>query len=109
MNEFTHLFLIAIIGFSLGVFFYAGLWWTVQKCVSSDHVALLFLSSLLIRMATVLSGFYFMMKQDWLIPSWQGLVFCLVTFALARYVVTRVTYTKPKASMRTHKDTTHAS
>ncbi len=75
-------------GILLGMFFYAGLWWTVLKIVSSKNVALWFLSSLLLRTSIVLLGFYFVMGDNW-----QKLVAGLFGFTLARILVTRLTRT----------------
>ena len=38
-------------GALLGVFFFGGLWWTVQKGVASERPAFWFLGSLLVRTA----------------------------------------------------------
>ena len=113
MGELINLTWAACIGLGLGGFFYGGLWWTVQKSVSSAHVALWFLTSMLIRIFAVLIGFYFILKSDWLIPSWQALLVCIVAFATARFIVTRLTYSKPKSESHSLKrsasmDTKHA-
>ena len=113
MNEMINLIWAVCIGLGLGGFFYSGLWWTVQKTVSSVHVASWLITSMLIRMSVVLFGFYFMLKNDWLIPAWLALLVCMVAFAMARFVVTRLTHTKakPKSHSRkgsTSKDTKHA-
>ena len=82
MNETWQMIAAGLDGGALGAIFFGGLWWTVRRGVSSAHPALWFLGSLLVRMAVVLAGFYFVGHG-----SWQRLVACLVGFILARLVV----------------------
>jgi F1F0 ATPase subunit 2 len=90
MNEFLLLLfalLLALLeGALLGVFFFAGLWWTVRKIESSKQVALLFLGSMLLRSSIVILGFYFILGDNW-----QRLLAGLLGFIIARIVVTRLT------------------
>ena len=85
MIEACQLLAAAIGGAGLGAFFFGGLWWTVKKGVSSQQPALLFLGSLLLRTAIVLTGFYFIARDDW-----RGLVAGLAGFVMTRFVITRV-------------------
>jgi F1F0 ATPase subunit 2 len=73
-------------GALLGVFFFAGLWWTVRKLESSKQVALLFLGSMLLRSSVVILGFYYIPGDNW-----QRLVAGLLGFIIARIMVTRLT------------------
>ncbi|MGB5396690.1 MAG: ATP synthase subunit I [Gammaproteobacteria bacterium] len=73
-------------GALLGVFFFAGLWWTVRKIESSKYVALLFLGSMLLRTSVVILGFYFILGDNW-----QRLLAGLLGFVIARIIVTRLT------------------
>jgi F1F0 ATPase subunit 2 len=73
-------------GALLGLFFFAGLWWTVRKLTSSKHVALLFLSSMLLRTGIVVLGFYFILGDNW-----QRLLAGLLGFIIARIIITRLT------------------
>ena len=50
MNEILNLILALAAGFLLGVIFFGGLWWTVQKGLSSRRPAFWFLGSLLLIM-----------------------------------------------------------
>jgi F1F0 ATPase subunit 2 len=68
-----------VAGALLGGFFFAGLWWTVRQLGSSQHVALLFLGSMLFRTGVVIVGFYFILGE-----SWQQLLAGLVGFILIR-------------------------
>jgi F1F0 ATPase subunit 2 len=52
MNEILNLILALVAGFLLGAFFFGGLWWTVQKGLSSRRPELWFLGSLLLRTFT---------------------------------------------------------
>jgi F1F0 ATPase subunit 2 len=79
MNEVLVLALAGVAGFALGAVFFGGLWWTVQKAVSSRRPALLFLGSLLLRMSITLAGFYAVGHADW-----QRLLACLFGFVVVR-------------------------
>lgn len=86
MNETLSLLLAGVIGFLLGAIFFGGLWWTVRKGLSSRQPAFWFLGSLLLRMAIVLMGFYFVGRGDL-----KRLLVCLLGFIVARFVVTWLT------------------
>jgi F1F0 ATPase subunit 2 len=86
MNEVMAWALALIAGALLGGIFFGGLWWTVLKGVSSRYAALWFAGSLLVRTAITLAGFYLVARA-----SWQGLLFCLAGFVVARLVVTQLT------------------
>ncbi len=79
MNEPSGLASALLAGALLGMMFYGGLWWTVQRGVSSKRVALWFFASLLLRMGVVLAGFYFVAGGHW-----QRLLLCLLGFVMAR-------------------------
>ena len=59
----------------LGVIFFGGLWWTVQKGVASEAPAFWFLGSLLLRTSLILAGFYLVS-----LGHWSRLVACLLGF-----------------------------
>ncbi|MDT8310729.1 MAG: ATP synthase subunit I [Methylophaga sp.] len=86
MNEFPYLMLALLEGISLGVFFFAGLWWTVRQLDSCRHVALLFLTSMLLRTSVVILGFYFILGDNW-----QHLLMGLLGFVIARIIIIRFT------------------
>lgn len=75
-----------VAGIALGLIFFGGLWLTVKRTVSSKRPAVLFLGSLLLRVSVALVGFYFVSQG-----SWQRLLFCLVGFIVARYLVIHFT------------------
>jgi F1F0 ATPase subunit 2 len=90
MTETLSLILALITGISLGAIFFGGLWWTVQKGVSSKQPALWFLGSLLLRTWLVMAGFYFVGRGNWV-----RLPICLIGFIAARLMATR--FTRPEA------------
>ncbi|MBA6327674.1 ATP synthase subunit I [Colwellia sp. MB02u-6] len=73
-----------LVGVMLGVFYFAGLWWTVRKLGSSQYVVLLFVFSLLFRTSAVIAGFYLILGDNWL-----HLVAGLVGFMVVRFLATR--------------------
>ncbi len=81
----------AFAGALLGGFFFGGLWWTVRKGLHSNHPALWFFGSTLLRTGLVLTGFFFTSAGDW-----RKLLACLLGFFVARIVVTRLTRINPE-------------
>lgn len=71
-----------IVGFALGIFYFGGLWLTVQYLTRSSRPALVSMVSLLVRMAVTLIGFYLVLDGQWL-----RLIVCLVGFFVARFVL----------------------
>jgi F1F0 ATPase subunit 2 len=88
MREALLLVLALLGGVALGIVFFGGLWWTVQRGVSSKQPALWFFGSLMVRTAIVVAGFYFVMHGDW-----RRLVASLFGFILARLSIVRLTST----------------
>jgi len=86
MTELLQMALVLIAGMLLGALFFGGLWWTVRKGLSARQPALWFGTSLLLRTASVLAGFYFVGGQHW-----RRLLLCLLGFFIARLIVTRWT------------------
>jgi len=85
MNEALYLLLALVMGLLLGTLFFGGLWWTIQKGMSSERPALWFLSSLLLRMSLTLAGFYWVARDHW-----GRLLLCCLGFIVARLIVTRL-------------------
>jgi F1F0 ATPase subunit 2 len=85
MSETPKVIVALLAGGFLGAIFFAGLWWTIRKGVSSRLPALWFSGSLFVRMAIVLPGFYFATCGHW-----PRIVACLTGFLLARMAVTRM-------------------
>jgi F1F0 ATPase subunit 2 len=84
MSEIPALALAFFAGALLAMLFFGGLWWTVQKGVTSERPALWFLGSLLLRTSIILAGFYFVSQGHW-----SRLAICLVGFLIARLIVVR--------------------
>jgi F1F0 ATPase subunit 2 len=84
MSDLPALALALFAGALLGTFFFGGLWWTVQKGVTSESPALWFLGSLLLRTGMILAGFYFVSQGHW-----SRLAMCLVGFLIARWIVVK--------------------
>ena len=103
MNEALTLALAFVAGAGLGMVFFAGLWWTVRKGVSSLRPALWFLGSGLLRMSVVLAGFYFVSGGQF-----KRLVACLVGFIIARVVVTWLTRSPGETQIRPAQEVIHA-
>jgi F1F0 ATPase subunit 2 len=104
MNETLTLVLASVAGVLLGALFFGGLWWTVQKGLSSKRSALWFLGSLLLRMSIALAGFYFVSGGHW-----ERLLVCLLGFVLARLIVTRLTGPPVEHHNSPAKEAGHAS
>jgi F1F0 ATPase subunit 2 len=86
MNEILALALAWLAGTALGGVFFGGLWWTVQKGISSQQPVVWFAGSLLLRMTITLGGFYLVMGS-----SWQRLLLCSIGFIMARLLVSWIT------------------
>jgi F1F0 ATPase subunit 2 len=71
-------------GLCIGMMFFAGLWWTVQRAASSKQPGILFGGSFLLRTALTLGGFYIVGRG-----SWSRLLLCLVGFIVGRILVKR--------------------
>jgi F1F0 ATPase subunit 2 len=86
MSETLTITLALLTGVLLGTIFFGGLWWTIQRGVSSKSPAALFSASLALRTIIAIAGFYFVSQGDW-----RRLLACLLGFLLARIFVTRLT------------------
>jgi F1F0 ATPase subunit 2 len=92
----------------LGLLFYGGLWWTVQRLARFGHPALVLAGSALLRMAAALAGFYWVAvglsggatagsAEGMADGRWWRIALCLAGFLVARLAVGW--YTRP-ASVR---------
>lgn len=70
----------------LGVIFFGGLWWTVQRGMVSPRPAIWFVGSVLVRMGIILFGFYLVGANEL-----SRLLACLIGFMLARIALMRFT------------------
>lgn len=86
MNKILSLLPALFGGIVLGVLFFGGLWLTVRKGLNSKKPTLIFMGSLVIRMAIVVAGFYFIGANNW-----KNMLVCLGGFLIARIAITRIT------------------
>lgn len=84
MNEQILTLCALFAGALIGLLFFGGLWWTVQKAMSSKHPGPLFAGSFLLRTVLTLAAFYLVGSG-----SWRRLLVCLIGFMLGRIVVKR--------------------
>jgi F1F0 ATPase subunit 2 len=90
MIELLPLLFALIAGLLLGLVFFGGLWWTVQKALSSAHPGLWFISSFLLRTGIAVTGFYFISAGNL-----QKLALLVIGFLISRLLVTYFTRQKP--------------
>jgi len=86
MSEVLYVILAFIAGLALGIFFFGGLWFTVKKAVTAKIPAIWFFVSFILRVSVVMLGFYYISPG-----GWQRLIFSLIGFIIARFVVTHLT------------------
>jgi F1F0 ATPase subunit 2 len=103
MNEIWLLIPALLTGILLGVIFFGGLWWTVQKGLVSENPAVWFIASLFIRTAITVTGFYLMAAG-----SWQKLLACLTGFLFVRVMITHFYRSLPIISPPISKENHHA-
>ena len=85
MSEFSlplQFVLSALAGMLLAFGFFAGLWWTVNRILTSPSPHLLVGGSFLIRMAIVLMGFWYIARE-----GWQQLLVAAGSFLLMRFLL----------------------
>lgn len=96
MNEWWNLLLPLGTGAVLGIVFYGGLRWTVEKSLTAMMAPLLFASSFLVRTAIVGAGFYWVAGSQF----WRWIA-CIAGFLAARIVLLRLYGPLSKESERT--------
>lgn len=85
MPEVLSLLTAFVAGLGLGLFYFGGLWLTVQQLPRAKRPFFLSVSSFLVRLAVTLPGFYLAMGGHW-----ERLLVCLLGFVGMRIVLTRV-------------------
>jgi len=91
MNDIALFFAVFLAGGLIGTVFFGGLWLTVQKGLTSEHPALWFFGSTLLRTGFALAGFYFIAQGDW-----RKILLGLLGFFISRVMITRLTVTPEK-------------
>jgi F1F0 ATPase subunit 2 len=94
MNEALTFIFCVVVGGILGAIFFGGLWLTIRKGISARSPAFLFLGSLLIRTAIVVTGFYYTSAGHW-----QRLLSGVFGFLVVRQII----------KMRIHRESRHAT
>lgn len=84
MIDIVDILIALLTGSLLGAFYFRGLWWTVQKLISTEYPSSIFLLSVLFRTSFVILGFYLILGDNWL-----RLIVGLVGFMLVRILATR--------------------
>ncbi|MCX5848155.1 MAG: ATP synthase subunit I [Deltaproteobacteria bacterium] len=78
------LFAAFVAGLALGTFYFIALWQTVQRLSSAKSPAYLMLTSFILRMAVVMSGFYLVMSGG----HWERLASAMLGFIIIRKILT---------------------
>lgn len=104
MNETLSLVMALLAGMLLGAIFFGGLWWTVQKGLSSRRPELWFLGSLLLRISTAVAGFYFVSGDHW-----ERLLVCLLGFVIVRRIVMQLTRQPAEEQNQLTTEASHAT
>jgi F1F0 ATPase subunit 2 len=79
VNFTTSLALPLLVGMGLGLFYFGGLWWTVQQLTTARRPASLSLGSMLVRLIGTQAGFFWIMDGQW-----ERLIACVIGFFAAR-------------------------
>jgi F1F0 ATPase subunit 2 len=66
MSDLTTVFISVFLGTGLGLLFFGGLYWTVQRGIKARRGPLFFFSSFLIRIFFAALGFYVIGREAWL-------------------------------------------
>jgi F1F0 ATPase subunit 2 len=80
----TALVLSCVAGAAVGMLFFGGLWWTVQRLATAEHPGLLSLASFLVRSALALLLFYPLIAG-----AWQRGLAALLGFMTVRFLMAR--------------------
>lgn len=80
-----------IIGMLLGLFVFAGLWWTLRRGLVSSNPALWLGVGALVRLGVVLTTFYYMA-----LAGIASVGVCLLGLLIARFAVTRLVRLPPR-------------
>lgn len=86
MTELAGWILAAVSGAVLGLFYYAGLWFTLQRLPERAHPGLWVFGSFILRLTVSMAGFYCILGPD---RSLLRLGVALLTFIAARVLLIR--------------------
>lgn len=85
-GELLHYGVTVVVGMILGAIFFGGLWMTVRQMAASKRPGLLFMTSVVVRTAIVLSGFWYFAAGDAI-----AMISCLTGFVGMRLLATHGT------------------
>jgi len=88
------------VGVGLGIMFYYGLWWTVEKVTTSKTPARWLIGSVIVRMGITLFGFYFVITFDFT-GQLIRLLLCLIGFFCTRFIITKLIHVKSTVPLET--------
>jgi F1F0 ATPase subunit 2 len=91
MIEYCFLFLAFIAGLGLGLFYFGGLWLTIQRLPGSKRPAFLALGSFFLRTALVVFAFYLIVRNG----NWQNGIACIVGVIGMRMLLVRRVSLRP--------------
>ncbi len=91
MSHQAPLILALVIGMLLGLFVFAGLWLTLRRGLASRNPALWLGAGALVRLAAVLTTFYYMA-----LTGLESVGSCLLGLLIARFAVTRLVRWPPR-------------
>ncbi len=86
MSELLGWLLAVLGGAALGLFYYAGLWFTLRRLPEQAHPALWVFGSFTLRLAVSMAGFYAILGSD---RNLTRLGLALLAFIMARVLLTR--------------------
>lgn len=86
MTEILWGLLAALGGVALGLFYFAGLWFTLRRLPGHPHPALWVAGSFILRLSVSLTGFYLILGPD---RSLTRLGIALLAFLAVRVALTR--------------------
>ncbi len=92
-TEVLKLLVVFAAGVLLGVVFFGGLWWTIQRGIASPRPALWFFGGYLVRMGFLLTALYYLSGGAWI-----RLLILGAGIFLARSLVLRWTKSSGKKS-----------
>jgi F1F0 ATPase subunit 2 len=81
-QNISMLFLAAVVGTALSVFYFGGLWLTLQKINQAKAPALLLAGSFLVRTTVLLMGFYLVFGS-----GLDKLIVCFICFLATRHFI----------------------
>jgi F1F0 ATPase subunit 2 len=84
VSEVVHLILAFTAGLAVGLFYFGGLWLTVQRLPQARHPGMLAAASMFVRTGLTLLAFYLVMAG-----RWERLLACLAGFFLVRLLLVR--------------------